>query len=238
MLSDSINLYPPCLYLCQLSSLCLCLCCTLPDVGNAHISARASETEWSILGETEWSILGETEWSTLGEIEWSTLVWSRTPVPVPAALLMQAVQDAVTEPGAGVRGRVGGRLVAAGKRDWVQAQVGRLESSKAGMQMSHGGGLSSSISSSGGGSISSVSSHIGTEDSNASSSVSSSSVSSRSSGSGSGAVGEAGLVREAGASAVWVGVEGEGVVGVLGLRDRLRPDARDTVNRLRQRGIR
>ena len=37
---------------------------------------------------------------------------------------------------------------------------------------------------------------------------------------------------------MWVGVEGEGLVGVLGLKDRLRQDAVDTVRRLGELGIR
>ena len=43
---------------------------------------------------------------------------------------------------------------------------------------------------------------------------------------------------EEGASAIWVGAEGRGLLGVLGLRDTLRPDARETVDRLRGMGMR
>ena len=43
---------------------------------------------------------------------------------------------------------------------------------------------------------------------------------------------------EPGSSSVWVGVEGRGVLGVLGMRDVLRPDARHTISRLHEMGMR
>jgi cation transport ATPase len=39
-------------------------------------------------------------------------------------------------------------------------------------------------------------------------------------------------------SLVWVGIQGQGVVGVIALRDVLRPDAKDTVGRLQGAGYR
>jgi hypothetical protein len=47
-----------------------------------------------------------------------------------------------------------------------------------------------------------------------------------------------GLGPEAGCSAVWVGVQGAGLVGCVSARDSLRPDAADTVKRLQERGVR
>ena len=41
-----------------------------------------------------------------------------------------------------------------------------------------------------------------------------------------------------GASSVWVGAKGRGLLGVLGLRDTLRPDAKETVQRLKEMGMR
>lgn len=158
-------------------------------------------------------------------------------------LAVQAVQDATTEPGAGVRARLDGKVVAVGKHDWVQSQVAahgthghghrggadhvpwdvalsEVAAHKASVEGSTGQGSASSSASSTG---------LDSEGSRQSSIEGGSSSSSSSSSQG--------LVSEAGASSVWVGVEGEGVVGVLGLRDSLRPDASDSVKRLRDMGI-
>ena len=52
------------------------------------------------------------------------------------------------------------------------------------------------------------------------------------------AAGSTGREGPAGSSSAWVGVEGRGLIGVLGLKDVLRPDARLAVSRLRDMGIR
>ena len=59
--------------------------------------------------------------------------------------------------------------------------------------------------------------------------------SSSSSGSGRSSKGDA---QDPTSSSVWVGIEDRGVVGVLGMKDTLRPDAKGTIGRLRELGMR
>ncbi|KAF5827577.1 HAD-like domain-containing protein [Dunaliella salina] len=194
-------------------------------------------------------------------------------------LALKAVQDASTEPGAGVRALLDGKIVAVGKQDWVQAQVApahglyghrggadhvpwdvALSEVAAHERDNHKHGpehlpwdaalsevashTASAQGPSGQGSASSSFSSAGLDSEGARQSSiessiesSSSSSSSSSSGSGSSSSSAQGLVAEPGTSSVWVGVEGEGVVGMLSLRDSLRPDASDSVRRLRDMDI-
>lgn len=106
--------------------------------------------------------------------------------------------------------------MAVGQLDWVQQQV-RINSNS---------------------SASSSTSHTDSSTSSCSSSRSSSSSSSRNGHSGDGERDGSMGRGMSGQSVVYVGLEGEGVVGALGFSDILRPDSQYVVQQLHNRGIR
>ena len=122
---------------------------------------------------------------------------------------MPQAQDSTTEPGCGVTATVEGQTVAVGRLDWVQHQT-----------------------------------RINSNSSASSSSSSSSSVSSDTNSNGSdswsqGADSDSSIGRGmSGQSVVYVGLQGQGVIGALGFSDTLRPDSQYVVQQLHSRGIR
>ncbi len=159
------------------------------------------------------------------------------PSPSPRA------EDAATEPGCGVRGRVGGREVAVGALGWVlerctpRAAGGDAAATAASPDAPSGPGGAAAREPARGrcadGAASEAGDAGGTE---------SRALSSSSGGGGAADAGEwearvaaAGL---AGCTTVFVGEAGRGVLGALGFRDALRPDAAATVARLRGMGLR
>ena len=121
---------------------------------------------------------------------------------------MPQAQDSTTEPGCGVTATVEGQTVAVGRLDWVQHQT-RINS--------HSSASSSSSSSS------------ATSDTNSNGSNDSSQNADSDSSIGSGMSGQ---------SVVYVGLQGQGVIGALGFSDTLRPDSQYVVQQLHSRGIR
>ncbi|KAL0054244.1 hypothetical protein WJX82_006004 [Trebouxia sp. C0006] len=126
-----------------------------------------------------------------------------------ANLQVPQAQDSTTEPGCGVTATVEGQTVAVGRLDWVQHQT-----------------------------------RINSNTSASSSSSSSSSVSSDTNSNGSdswsqGADSDSSIGRGmSGQSVVYVGLQGQGVIGALGFSDTLRPDSQYVVQQLHSRGLR
>jgi len=159
-------------------------------------------------------------------------------LPSPAA----RAADAATEPGCGVRGRVRGREVAVGALGWVlercvpQPAGGGAAATAASRDAPSGAGGAAAREPARGRCADGAAGEAGDAGGTEARALSSS-------GGGGGAdadewearVAAAGL---AGCTTVFVGEAGRGVLGALGFRDALRPDAAATVARLRGMGLR
>ncbi|KAJ9513916.1 hypothetical protein QJQ45_020999 [Haematococcus lacustris] len=144
---------------------------------------------------------------------------------------VEQLQQQHSEPGCGVRARLAdGRWVAAGQQAWVLDQVEHGSPSQ-GHGQAHLHHHSSSSNGSNG------SSNPGSTRLNTSSSDSSAARGGSSSSSSSSRGSHWSQATAPGSSLVHVGLQGEGVLGVICLQDELRSDAADSVARLQERGL-
>ncbi|KAL6749213.1 hypothetical protein V8C86DRAFT_1048190 [Haematococcus lacustris] len=141
---------------------------------------------------------------------------------------VEQLQQQHSEPGCGVKARLAdGRWVAAGQQAWVLDQVEYGSPSQGqGQAHLHHHSSSSNVSN---GSSNPGSTRLNTSSSDSSAVGAGSSSSSRGS--------HWSQAAAPGSSLVHVGLQGEGVLGVICLQDQLRSDAADSVARLQERGL-